>query len=369
MKEFDAIIVGSGPSGSLAALVLARAGKRVALIDKARFPRPKVCGDCVNPSCWPIWQRHGLTERFAELPHESLRGISLELNHKVVFKHNFVLSERGERAVEREILDNWLCHEAEEAGAQLFHGVRVDGVDLKGEVKTTQGLFKGRFIIGADGRNSIVSRLSGLATYRQTCTRVAWQANIEPDELDHYVHMHVFNEGYYGMTRTSEKTANLCLVLGSKANATPQKIANRYFPKLPSQVWHSIYPISRRTAELGRGRILLVGDAARVVEPFTGEGIYFALSSGEAAAHAILLALKANDDSVAVPSYTELHRALYKKRARVNAFTNWCARNPGRAVRVLGLLQYWPSAISAMLNHVHRAHPALIEEVIPTVHA
>ena len=55
--------------------------------------------------------------------------------------------------------------------------------------------------------------------------------------------------------------------------------------------------------------------------------------------------------------------------ARVNAFTNWCARNPGRAVRVLGLLQYWPSAISAMLNHVHRAHPALIEEVIPTVHA
>lgn len=367
MKEFDAIIVGSGPAGSLAALVLARAGKRVALIDKARFPRPKVCGDCVNPSCWPIWERHGLAERFAELPHQSLRGISLELNQKVIFKHNFVLSERGERAVEREVLDNWLCHEAQEAGAHLFHGVRVDGADVKGEVKTTQGLFKGRYVIGADGRNSIVSRLSGLATYRQTCTRVAWQANIEPDELDHYVHMHIFNEGYYGMTRTSEKTANLCLVLGSKANATPQKIANRYFPKLPAQVWHSIYPISRRAADLGRGRILLAGDAARVVEPFTGEGIYFALSSGEAAAHAILKGLEANDETVAQAAYSDAHRALYKKRARVNTFTNWCARRPTRAVRVLGLLQYWPSSIATMLNQVHHAHQATTPRAVASV--
>lgn len=363
MKEFDAIIVGAGPAGSLAALVLARAGKRVALIDKARFPRPKVCGDCVNPSCWPIWERHGLDQAFSALPHQLLRGVSLELNHKVVYKHDFALSERGERAVERELLDNWLCQEAEEAGALVFHGVRVDGIDNDGVVKTTQGLFKGRFVIGADGRNSIVSRLSGLATYRQICNRVAWQANIEPDTLDNYVHMHIFKEGYYGMTRTSETTANLCLVLGSRANATPQKIANRYFPKLPSQVWRSIYPISRRSAELGRGRLLLAGDAARVVEPFTGEGIYFALSTGEAAAHAILKGLQTNDDSVAQSAYSEAHRALYKQRARVNAFTNWCARHPGRAVRILGFLKHWPSAIGYMLDQVHlqkQASPAKI---------
>lgn len=357
MKDFDAIIVGAGPAGSMAALVLARAGKRVALLDKARFPRPKVCGDCVNPSCWSIWERHGLSEKFAELPHHSVRGVSLELNQKVIFKQDFALSERGERAVERELLDNWLCQEAQDAGAHVFHGARVDGLDPNGTVKTTQGLFNARFIIGADGRNSIVSRLSGLATYRQTCTRVAWQANIEPETLDSYIHMHVFKEGYYGMTRTSEKTANLCLVLGSKANATPQKIANRYFPKLPSQVWRSIYPISRRAAELGRGRLLLAGDAARVVEPFTGEGIYFALSTGEAAAISVLKGLETNDDAIAQAHYAAVHRALYKKRARVNAFTNWCARRPARAVRVLGLLKHWPSGIARMIDQVHLQHP------------
>jgi menaquinone-9 beta-reductase len=361
VKQFDIIVVGSGPAGSIAALILARAGKRVALLDKARFPRPKVCGDCINPGCWPIWERNGLAEKFAALPHHPIAGISLELNRKTIFTKNFVPGERGERAIERALLDDWLCLEAEAAGAELFLTTRVDGLGKDGLIKTTGGNLKAHYILGADGRNSTIARLAGLADCRQTCTRVAWQASIETEDLpslDNRIHLHVFDEGYYGLTRTSPTTANLCLVLGSQATSTPQKITNRYFPKLPALVWRSVFPISRKRATLGHGRIWLAGDAARVVEPFSGEGIYFALASGEAAARAILEGFQTKNDASALAKYSAVHSALYEHRSRVNTLTQWCAKRPKRAVHMLGLLQYWPNGIDRMLSHVQKQRAA-----------
>ena len=72
MPSHDIVIVGAAPAGSLAALVLARAGHRVALLDRAAFPRAKVCGNCINPSAWKIWQRLELTDSYAALPHQEL---------------------------------------------------------------------------------------------------------------------------------------------------------------------------------------------------------------------------------------------------------------------------------------------------------
>src|ERR1700743_35964 len=120
MPSHDVVIVGAAPAGSLAALVLARAGKRVALLDRAAFPRPKVCGNCVNPSTWAIWQKLGLAEKFAALPHHNSTGFAIHRGGRTVYEHDFASPGRGPRCVSREVLDDWLRREAQGGGAEFF---------------------------------------------------------------------------------------------------------------------------------------------------------------------------------------------------------------------------------------------------------
>ena len=103
MPPYDAVIVGAAPAGSLAALVLARAGKRVALLDRATFPRTKVCGNCVNPSTWLIWRRLGLAERFAALPHHAATGFAIHCEGRTVYEHDFPAPSQGPRLVSRAV--------------------------------------------------------------------------------------------------------------------------------------------------------------------------------------------------------------------------------------------------------------------------
>ncbi len=358
-ERFDVVIVGAGPAGSLAALILSRAGKKVALLDKARFPRIKVCGDCVNPRCWNIWERHQLTEGFNQLSHQVVSGFTLELYGKPIFTRSLGTSER---AVERELLDDWLCREAEKSGATFFPETLVTAVDPAGHLTTSQGSFSGKFILGADGRNSFIARSLQLNGTAQKCHRIAWQTNIDAALLDHHVHMNVFDEGYYGLTRVSPTTANLCMVLRNEGVGSPQQIAHRFFPQLTAHSWRSIYPITRSPARLGRQNVWLAGDAARVVEPFTGEGIYFALASGEEAANAILKGLESKNSALAFKEYQSRYRKLYLNRARVNSLIGWCTRNPHRGAKLLKFFQRWPSVISFLLNRVQMDSSIFVDQ-------
>src|ERR1039458_6769938 len=187
--KFDVIIVGAGPGGSTAALVLSRAGKRVLVLEKSTFPRSKVCGHSLNPRCWPIWKKYGLTERFNQLPHFDLAGFTLEQEGTPIVRHSF--HTNCTRIVERGILDHWLAQEAQESGAHYQFGVTVKRI-ADGRVTTSSGEYEAPIVIGADGRNSIVGRMSQLARPSGHCGRVAWQAFIELPSLGDHVHMNVF---------------------------------------------------------------------------------------------------------------------------------------------------------------------------------
>ncbi len=355
MPSHDVVIVGAAPAGSLAALILARAGHRVALLDRAAFPRPKVCGNCINPSAWNIWQRLGLTDAYAALPHQELTGFAVHLEGRQIYEYDFRPPHRGPRAVSRDILDDWLRLEAQKAGAEFFSETTVTGVDAKdGIVQTSRGEFSGQLVFGADGRNSLVARQSGLMPPPRRCHRVAWQTSIPaPANLDDCTHMHIFEEGYFGYCRYSPTHAVISMVLDSRRTQDPLLLVRRFFPHLEQQEWLRMNPITRAPARTGKGRVWLLGDAARVVEPFTGEGITFALSTGLLAAEAAVTGLARDNLAAALATYSRSHRQLYRERAWVNTLLRWTLTTPSRTVRLLRHVDRLPGFISYFSRHVH----------------
>jgi menaquinone-9 beta-reductase len=355
MPSHDVVIVGAAPAGSLAALVLARAGHRVALLDRAAFPRVKVCGNCINPGAWDIWKKLGLTESYAALPHQTFTGFDIHVEGRMLYQHKFPSPQRGPRAIPRDVLDDWLCREAQNAGAEFLPETTVTHVDaVNGIVQTTRGEFSGRLVFGADGRNSLVARQSGLMPPPRRCHRVAWQVTIpSPPSLDDHVHMHLFEEGYFGLCRTSPTHAVLSMVLDSRRTQDPLLLVRRYFPLFEPQEWLRMNPVTRATARTGTGRVWLLGDAARVVEPFTGQGIVFALSTGLFAAEAAVAGLARNNLPQALSLYSRQHRRLYRHRAWVNTLLRLLLTTPSRPVHFLRKFDRLPGIVSFLSHRVH----------------
>jgi len=353
MPSYDVIIVGAAPAGSVAALVLARAGHRVALLERAAFPRAKICGNCINPAAWDIWERLGLTDSFSTLPHQEIMGFEIHVEGRTLYQHSF--PQRGPRAIPRDLLDDWLCRQAQAAGAEFFPETTVTGLDpRRGTVQTARGEFTGKLIFGADGRNSLVARQSGLMSPPRRCHRIAWQTFIPaPPGLNNRAHMHVFEEGYFGFCRTSPTQAVISMVLDSRRTQDPLLLARRYFPLFEEQDWLRMNPITRAPARTGSDGVWLVGDAARVVEPFTGEGIFFALATGVLAAESAINGLAQNKLAAARAAYARSHRQLYRRRAWVNTLLRWLLTTPSRPVRLLRHVDRLPGIVAFLSHRVH----------------
>lgn len=327
-SNHDILILGAGPAGSMAALVAARSGLSVAVIDKAIFPRPKICGDCLNPRIWPIWRRWGLENSFSRLPHHRITQLRISRDFQTPLE--FPMHEVGDdqRAVSREVLDDWLKSEAEAAGA-VFHTATVPlSLGPTNILVTNRGTFQGKVLIGADGRNSWLARAAGLNRRGRRCRRIAWQAALPGKVADDAVHMTFFPEGYFGLAHNHGNSANLCMVLKEGSETTAQEVAERFFPSCGPLTWRSTTPITRDNARPAVGTLLLAGDAARVVEPFTGEGIFLALATGELAGTLAAEAIRQQTLGSLAGRYTRLHRELYAHLTWQNRLTRWLGSHP-----------------------------------------
>ncbi|NJK93507.1 MAG: FAD-dependent oxidoreductase, partial [Blastochloris sp.] len=174
----DVIIVGAGPAGSLCARHLARQGFSVLLLDKAAFPRPKICGDCLTPRVWSLWEQEDLTSPFQNLPHYLIQRFYLSCNRDSPLEVPLPPELPQHRAVCRTLLDHWLLQEAEKSGVKVLSNTTVERISGSHELLTSQGSFYGKILIGADGRNSFVARQHQLPPGPPACRRVAWQARI-----------------------------------------------------------------------------------------------------------------------------------------------------------------------------------------------
>ena len=342
MSDFDVIVVGGGPAGATAAAVCAQRGLRVALFEHARFPRHKVCGDVINPNCWPVLERLGVAEKVHGLPHHEIDGAlfaTMELPAVTI------PLPRATVAIRRSLFDAALLEHARVCGAHVFEEATVHDVSADRRAVTSNGQHvAGKAIIGADGRHSVTARKAGLARRRHGGNgHVALQSHFHaPEALDRTVQLHLFRGGYCGLVRIDADLANLCIVTdasGARLHNDCEALfahtvwRNPRFRELgvtaePTEPLQSAHPLQAPTNVPARNGVFLAGDALRVMEPFTGQGIFFALRTGELAAEAICLG------SACEQTYAATVANLYRQCGRTN---EWLRRAMyrERAARVL----------------------------------
>jgi geranylgeranyl reductase family protein len=312
-ERFDVLVIGSGPGGSIAALVLARGGARVALIDKTAFPRDKACGDLVGPRGVALLDDLGVeipgARRVADMVVVGPTGRRVRLPcYEGETYPGYAI------AVPRSSFDAHLHDAAVAAGAtpivaQVRDPLFTSDGDVDGFTLSTGAAVRADAVIGADGATSRVAEVAGLIDPARLLWGFALRAYVEdPVALPHIaLWEHSRRRGFPGygwLFPGIGGQANLGLGLGVLADRTAGADAVRSFDAFLSDLRRfgvltgSASPSSRLGGWLkmgmvgtvpARGRVLLVGDAAGLVNPLQGEGISQAMGSGRAAAHALLL--------------------------------------------------------------------------------
>jgi geranylgeranyl reductase family protein len=342
VKRYDVIVVGAGPAGSTTAYRLARAGARVCLLDRARFPRDKPCGG-------------GLTIRavrelpFSVEPVVEDRVDTLELGLRYARRWSARAEEPLILMTQRRRLDAFLAEQAATAGAEFRDGVKVTRVEPRGAVTIAGERLEAEVVVGADGANGVTARSLGLPAYEHG---VAFEGNVGYKYLSRdrfssraVVELGAVPGGYAWVfpkgdhvnvgvggwesegPRLRERLRELCAAFEID-EATVHDLRGHRLPMRGA---------SRRPV---KHRVLLVGDAAGLVDPLSGDGMYEAFISGRLAAEATLDLLQGR--AAGLEPYAERFATTFAPLESVS----WRAklafeRFPGLAYRVATTKLSW----------------------------
>jgi flavin-dependent dehydrogenase len=212
--------------------------------------------------------------------------------------------------------------------------------------------FAARVVVGADGRNSTVARLRNLLP-RLERERVALQAHIPlPKDFGNRIVLQFLPEGYSGQAPVNDRELNLCLVGTPPTISSLRAWAEREFNLPTDQPWRTITPLTRAPISVAHENLFFIGDAARVVEPFTGEGIYYAACSGELAANAIIKIVRGEDRQPAVRQFVRAHRAMYRGRLWINRLARAAVLSPKTASRLLKVARFSPAIMGFLTRQI-----------------
>jgi geranylgeranyl reductase family protein len=304
----DVIVVGGGPAGAAAAVMLKQRGHDVLLLDEARFPRDKVCGEGVSPEAWRLIEELGATAAVLALAPYPLRGMAVTAPDGTCFRGDYHGAPRPGFAVRRVRFDRVLLDRARAAGVEVREGMKATGLlQREGAVEGVTGVngggpevLRARLVIGADGRRSVVARRLGLLREHRRLRKFAVRGYWEGMEgLEERGEMHGGGGGYCGVAPLSPTRANVTFVLDRREMAAAggglegfYRRTLRRWPRIAERLEkarllsapRAVGPLALEASRVSAPGALLVGDAAGFYDPFTGEGVTLALRSAELAA-------------------------------------------------------------------------------------
>ncbi len=362
IKPYDVAIVGAGPAGSASAILLARAGWRVALVDRATFPRDKPCAEYLSPAAEPLLTNLGVMDQLEALHPARLRGFRIFAPNGSVIQGDFAATRDTEGrslfetglAIPRLRLDANLVDAARAAGAELHMNWRLaqlareEGIWRLTPVGEAEPI-RARLLLAADGVHSTVARRLGLheTSRMRKVALVAHMRGIAG--LGDYGEMHVAGRRYVGLAPLEPpEVGDLCNVAmvvdeardGRALAGRPEEFllgALDTFPKLRARldgvtVTRRTLTISRinvRAQRLSDEGLLLVGDATGYYDPFTGEGIYRALHGAQLASEVALEALTKDDlSTTTLARYDRLYRETFKGKRLVEMIIQSAVQAP-----------------------------------------
>jgi flavin-dependent dehydrogenase len=308
--QYDLIVVGAGPAGSACAITAARAGAKVLLLEKDRFPRHKVCGEFVSPESLGLL--HGFLEdgKFQSCP---------QVISSRIFLDNKILKlpvSPAAQSIPRFDLDPALFAAAQNAGATACEGIAVRQVQRNAlfEVCTSESTYIARAVANATGRWSKLTQFDVAGKDKWIGLKAHFTEPSPPQMVDLYF----FPGGYCGVTPVGPNSVNACAMVRADAAHALEDVFTKE-PRLfqRSRNWQPLFatvttsPLYFREPVTESDGVFLAGDAAGFIDPFAGDGISLALQSGTLAAQSIVLFLRG---SCSLEQAHQQYQAAYRRR-------------------------------------------------------
>jgi geranylgeranyl reductase family protein len=382
--DADVIVVGAGPAGAVTACGLARDGLDVMLLDRRSFPRDKACGDGVPPGSIEILNSLGMADKIRSAGFYPINGIRLGSPSGRTWDASFRPKREGTQfyIAPRALFDALIQGHAVESGARFVQcAVKAPVIDagcITGVHVVVDGHEKeltARVVVGADGATSAIARAVRTRPKPPSRRRsVAIRAYVDgidtiPHRVEFYLHRR-FLPGYAWVFPLGSDRANVGVIMRAdryRATGAPLERLMREFTESPViadrlQSDHQIRdvaswqlpnaaPVPMRNTFDGA---LLVGDAASLVDPLTGEGIHNALVSAQLAAQAIGEAVRGGDTSCrGLSAYDRrCDEVLGPLVARSQRVHNWVDRVPGWIDPLFALAGAVPGRAQSILNRM-----------------
>jgi geranylgeranyl reductase family protein len=353
--KYDVIIVGAGPAGSSAACLLAEQGVRVALLERTKMPRYKACGAGIVGRAMRILPPDVKEAVERECYTAELNVLDAGLHFAITREEPILFMSM------RDKLDRLLALNAQKAGADLWEECNVLDVAAgpgSVAVETSRASLSASFVIAADGSTSPIAKKAGWRETRRLTPAIEWEVPVDKEIFEKFARSARFDfgpvpSGYaWVFPKGSHLSAGAASMNRGSVNLNgllEKHLLSLGIPLNNGVVRHgALVSSGPRSDDLIKGRILLVGDAAGLTDPVTGEGISFAVGSGQAAASALVAG------GLAEASVREAYLTIIEEKILKEL----------RPAMDLGKLLYGPAAIR---NYLFRLKGQAFCEVVADV--